>query len=35
VCRDTGRHFVGIELHPEYVEIARRRLDHRQPRLFD
>ena len=27
VCQELGRHFVGIELHPEYVEIARRRLD--------
>jgi site-specific DNA-methyltransferase (adenine-specific) len=26
VCRKTGRKYVGIELNPEYVELARKRL---------
>jgi DNA modification methylase len=26
VCRHLGRHFLGFELIPEYVELARRRL---------
>lgn len=26
VCLDCGRNFVGIELHPEYVKIAKKRL---------
>ena len=26
VCQTYGRHFVGIELNPEYIEIAKRRL---------
>jgi site-specific DNA-methyltransferase (adenine-specific) len=34
-CQDTGRHFIGIEKEPQYVEIARRRLAEAaaQPRL--
>jgi DNA modification methylase len=26
VCHRLGRHFLGFELIPEYVELARRRL---------
>jgi DNA modification methylase len=26
VCRRLGRHYLGFELIPEYVELARRRL---------
>jgi site-specific DNA-methyltransferase (adenine-specific) len=35
-CVETGRNFIGIELNPEYCEIARRRIDEasRQGRLF-
>lgn len=29
VCQEQQRRFVGIELHPEYVRIAQRRLDSR------
>ena len=32
---DTGRHYLGIELHPEYVEIAKKRImNEGQPPLF-
>ena len=27
-CVDTGRNFIGIELDPEYAEIARARIEH-------
>jgi len=27
VARQLGRHFIGIELNPEYVEMARRRIE--------
>ena len=27
VARELGRHYIGIELNPEYVGIAERRLD--------
>lgn len=27
VCNQTGRSYIGIELHPEYVQMAVRRLD--------
>jgi DNA modification methylase len=35
-CIETGRNFIGIELNPDYCEIARRRIDDasRQQRLF-
>ncbi len=26
VCEKTGRDFIGIELNPEYAEMARRRI---------
>jgi DNA modification methylase len=33
-CIEEGRRFVGVELSPEYAEIARRRLYAAQPNLF-
>ncbi len=33
VAKRLGRHFVGIELEPEYVELARRRIGSVQPEL--
>ena len=35
-CKNLNRNFIGIELSPEYCEIARRRIDDasRQQRLF-
>lgn len=29
MARETGRHFIGIEVNPEYVEISRKRLAQR------
>lgn len=26
-CNETGRHFVGMEIDPEYFEVALRRVD--------
>jgi site-specific DNA-methyltransferase (adenine-specific) len=34
VATELGRQYVGIELNPEYVEMARRRLAHVQVRLI-
>ena len=36
VANKLGRHFVGIELNPEYVEMAERRigLEKQQLKLF-
>lgn len=33
-CVEEGRRFIGIELSPEYAEIARRRIAAAQPTLF-
>ena len=27
-CMMEGRDFIGIEMEPEYIEIARRRIEH-------
>jgi hypothetical protein len=32
-CVETGRHFIGIEIDPDYLAIARRRIAHAQPAL--
>lgn len=32
-CRDLGRKFIGIELSGEWLERARQRIEHEQPRL--
>ena len=34
VCDQEGRDWLGIELNPEYAEIARRRLNEKQEALF-
>jgi DNA modification methylase len=36
-CAETGRRFVGIELDPDYFEIARKRIEdaYAQPTLFE
>lgn len=34
VATKLGRDYIGIELNPEYVEIAKKRTDKIQPRLF-
>jgi DNA modification methylase len=34
VARKLGRHFLGIELVPEYVDMARQRVSSTQLRLF-
>jgi DNA modification methylase len=26
-CKNLGRHFIGIEINPQYVEIAEQRLN--------
>jgi len=31
VCARAGRNFIGIDLNPEYVEIARRRIEGTAP----
>jgi len=33
-CKETGRKYIGIELSPEYVEIARRRISGISELLF-
>lgn len=32
-CVRTGRNFVGIELDPDYFEVARKRIEEEQTRL--
>lgn len=32
VCEETDRNYVGVELHPEYIHIATRRLEELTPR---
>jgi DNA modification methylase len=32
-CLELNRHFIGIELSPEYCEIARNRISKIQPQL--
>jgi site-specific DNA-methyltransferase (adenine-specific) len=32
-CVETGRNFIGIELNPEYCEIARKRIAEHEPLL--
>lgn len=34
VAIETGRHYLGIELNPDYIELARRRLAGAQPALI-
>ena len=34
VCDQESRDWIGIELNPEYVEMARRRLNEKQEALF-
>jgi site-specific DNA-methyltransferase (adenine-specific) len=34
VARDLGRHGIGIELNPEYIELAKKRIDIEQGQLF-
>ena len=34
VARNLGRDFIGIELNPEYVTLAERRIGHAQPAMF-
>jgi len=31
VCRRLNRHFIGMELHPEYAELARKRIFSQHP----
>jgi site-specific DNA-methyltransferase (adenine-specific) len=31
-CMNTGREFVGIELDPEYYQIAKERIEQHEPR---
>lgn len=31
VCRKSGRNFIGIELNPEYANMARRRIANPHP----
>ena len=33
-CKETGRHYIGIELEEKYCEIARRRVAEATPSLF-
>ena len=33
-CMQTGRKFIGIELDPDYFEIAKRRIETAQRPLF-
>ena len=28
VCRENNRNFIGIELNPEYIKIAKERMKH-------
>jgi len=34
VCKKWGRRFVGIDLNPEYIELARRRIVTVQTKLL-
>jgi len=33
-CKETGRHYIGIEIEPKYCDIARRRVAEATPSLF-
>ncbi|MCL6533007.1 MAG: site-specific DNA-methyltransferase [Armatimonadetes bacterium] len=33
-ARSTGRHFIGVDINPEYIAIAQRRLSEWSPSLF-
>ena len=35
VARELGRRFIGIELNPEYADMASRRVGHTTPSLFE
>lgn len=35
VARKLQRNYIGIELEPTYIEVARKRIEHLPPRLFD
>jgi len=35
VSRKHHRRYVGLELNPEYIELAKERTRHIQPTLFD
>ncbi|NOX63204.1 MAG: site-specific DNA-methyltransferase [Chloroflexi bacterium] len=34
-ARELGRHFIGIDINPEYCELARERIAQIQPQLFE
>ena len=34
-ARELGRHFIGIDINPEYCELARERVARVQPQLFE
>jgi len=34
-CKETNRNFIGIELNPEYCEVARKRIKDCQTKLED
>ncbi len=35
VAKELGRHYIGIDLNAEYLELARQRINTAQPRLFE
>jgi len=34
-AKNTGRHFIGIDINPDYIAIAQRRLREQNPKLFE
>jgi len=33
-CKELGRNFIGIEISPEYYEIAKKRIDNTQEMML-